>query len=62
MIPKKAILETIDGCNDIIDYLLTTDSVEFKTHTGTTVSKDKKLIQCLLNYFKSVRTKFKTKL
>ena len=30
MIPKKAILETINGCNDIIDYLLTTDSVDLK--------------------------------
>ena len=39
MIPKKAILEIIDGYNNIIDYLLTTDSVKFKTHTGTTVSK-----------------------
>ena len=56
------IIETIDGCNDIINYLLTTDSVAFKTYTGTTISKDKKLIQYLLKYFRDVRNKFESKL
>lgn len=59
---KSHIIETIDGCNDIINYLLTTDSVAFKTYTGTTISKDKKLIQYLLKYFRDVRNKFESKL
>lgn len=39
MIAKENILETIRRCTDIINYLLTTDSVEFKTHTRETISK-----------------------
>lgn len=59
---KSHIIETIDGCYDVINYLLTTDSVTFKTYTGTVTSRDKKLIQYLLKYFKDIRNKFESKL
>lgn len=62
MIAKKDIIETIRGCTDIINYLSSTDSVSFKTYNGETISKDDKLIQFLLRYFRDIRNKFESKL
>lgn len=59
---KSHILETINGCNDMINYLLSTDTVTFKTDTGINRSKDKKLIEYLLKYFKDIRNKYESKL
>lgn len=59
---KSYIIETIEGCNDIIDYLLTTNSVTFKTETRVTTSRDQQLIQYLLKYFKDIRNKYESKL
>lgn len=62
MIAKENILETIRGCTDIINYLSSTDSVSFKTYNGETISKDDKLIQFLLRYFRDIRNIFESKL
>ena len=59
---KFHIIETIDGCYDIINYLLITKSVTFKTDVGTFTSKDEQLIQYLLKYFKDIRNKYESKL
>lgn len=59
---KSYIIETIEGCYDIIDYLLTTNSVTFKTKTRVTTSRDQQLIQYLLKYFKDIRNKYESKL
>lgn len=59
---KSYIIETIEGCCDIIDYLLTTNSVTFKTETRVTTSRDQQLIQYLLKYFKDIRNKYESKL
>lgn len=56
------IIETIDGCYDMINYLSITKSVTFKTDVGTVTSKDKQLVQYLLKYFKSIRNKYESKL
>lgn len=62
LLNKSHIIETIDGCYNIINYLLTTDSVAFKTDAGITTSKDPQLIQYLLKYFKDIRNKYESKL
>lgn len=59
---KSHIIETINGCNDIISYILNTNSIVFKTDTENIINKDKKLIQYLLEYFKNIRNKFESKL
>ena len=59
---KSYIIETINGCNNIISYILNTNSIIFKTDTKSIISKDKKLIQYLLEYFKNIRNKFESKL
>lgn len=59
---KSYIIETIDTCYDIINYLLTTDSIAFKTDAGIVTSRDKKLVQYLLKYFKDIKNKYESKL